>query len=79
MSVSLASIFEVVPEDMIAWKPEMAEQAIVIKQNGKTAPAKTGPDPSMNFVIAGICRVGQITRMATAKKPTAPIFRNELK
>ena len=79
MSFSLASILGVVPEEMIAWKPEIAAQAMVIKQNGKTAPAKTGPEPSMNFVIAGICSVGQITRIATAKKPTAPIFKKELR
>jgi hypothetical protein len=60
-------------------RAEIAAQAMVIKQNGKTPPAKTGPEPSINFVIAGICSVGQITRIATAKKPTAPIFKKELK
>ena len=79
MSFSRASNLGVVPEEMIAWNPETAPQAIVMKQNGKTAPANTGPVPSMNFVSAGIWSEGMSTRIATAKKPTAPIFKNELR
>ena len=31
------------PEEMRAWKPETAPQAMVMKQKGKILPAKTGP------------------------------------
>jgi hypothetical protein len=37
----------VVPEEISAWKPETEPQAMVMKRNGKSAPAKTGPEPSM--------------------------------
>ena len=42
-SVSRSSSFGVVPLAISAWKPEIAPQAMVMKQNGKTLPAKTGP------------------------------------
>jgi hypothetical protein len=54
MSASLANNFGVVPEATRQWKPLTAPHAIVIKQKGKTGPAKTGPLPSMNRVNAGI-------------------------
>ena len=50
---SLAIIFGVVPEEMSEWKPEMAPQAMVMKQNGKSLPAKMGPVPSTNCVRGG--------------------------
>ena len=40
-----------------------APQAIVMKQNGKTLPAKTGPVPSTKRVSAGIWMVGRTSRM----------------
>ena len=43
-----------VPEAMRAWKPEMAPQAMVMKQNGKIFPANTGPLPSMKLVSGGM-------------------------
>ena len=43
-----------VPDAISAWKPEIAPQAIVMKQNGKSLPAKTGPLPSMKRVSAGM-------------------------
>ena len=33
----------VVPEAMSEWKPEIAPQAIVMKANGNSLPANTGP------------------------------------
>ena len=35
-------------------------QAIVMKQKGKSLPEKTGPEPSMNCVIAGSWPSGQL-------------------
>src|SRR5664279_4371343 len=43
---SLPIIFGVVPEEISEWNPEMAPQAMVMKQNGKILPAKIGPVPS---------------------------------
>ena len=43
-----------VPEEMSAWNPDTAPQAMVMKQNGNTGPANTGPEPSMKRVTAGI-------------------------
>ncbi len=51
---SLSINFGVVPEDIKAWNPEIAPHAIVMKTNGKIPPPKIGPDPSANWVIAGI-------------------------
>ena len=39
-----------VPEEISAWKPETAPQAMVMKQNGKILPAKIGPVPSTKRV-----------------------------
>src|SRR2546427_653405 len=38
---------------MSEWKPEMAPQAMVMKQKGNTLPAKIGPVPSTKRVTAG--------------------------
>ena len=54
MSASLSIIFEVVPELMSAWKPEMAPQAMVMKQNGKSGPGMIGPPPFTYSDSAGI-------------------------
>ena len=48
----------VVPEAMSAWNPEIAPQAMVMKANGNTLPAKIGPVPSRlsldwRFRVAG--------------------------
>src|SRR5262245_53485926 len=79
MSDSLSTIFGVVPELMSAWNPEMAPQAIVMKQNGKSGPGIIGPPPLANSVIAGILISGltMITPMASRK--IVPILVNELK
>ena len=42
-SRSRSSSFGVVPEAMSAWKPLIDPHAIVMKANGKRAPAKIGP------------------------------------
>ena len=39
----MAIILGVVPEEISEWKPEIAPQAMVMKQNGKILPAKIGP------------------------------------
>jgi hypothetical protein len=62
----------VVPEEMRAWKPETAPQAIVMKQNGKMVPAKTGPVPSTNLVSGGMWMVGRTKRIPAARARTTP-------
>ncbi len=52
-------IFGVVPEEISEWKPLTAPQAMVMKQKGKTVPAKMGPVPSVNLVRAGIWTSGR--------------------
>ena len=42
---SLSISLGVVPEEMRAWKPETAPQAMVIKRKGKRLPDQTGPLP----------------------------------
>ena len=58
----------VVPEEIRAWKPLMAPQAMVMKQNGKTLPAKTGPVPSMKRVRGGHLQVRQHDEDADAEQ-----------
>jgi len=48
---------------------------MVIKRNGKMLPDQTGPVPSINFVPAGMVRVGRIIRMPIASPTMVPIFR----
>src|ERR1035441_5122986 len=60
---SVAIIFGVVPEEISEWNPEMAPQAMVMKQNGKIFPAKMGPVPSVNRVNAGSCSSGRTNRI----------------
>ena len=73
-SGSLASIFGVVPDETSAWKPEIAPHAIVMNANGKTLPANTGPEPSVNCVSAGMCSGGSEMMMPSASAMTTPIF-----
>ena len=68
-------IFGVVPEAMSAWKPDSAPQAMVMKTNGNSAPAKTGPSPEeANFVTASFCITGSVTTMPMASSMIVPIF-----
>ena len=54
----------------------MAPQAMVMNANGNSAPANTGPVPSVNCVSAGIWSGGNTTRMPIANARTTPIFTN---
>ena len=65
--------FGVVPDEISAWKPDTAAQAMVMKTNGNHGPATTGPVPSMNFVSAGIFSI------ASPSAATVPIFMNVLR
>ncbi len=48
--LSLVINFGVVPDEIREWNPEMAPQAMVMKQKGKILPAKMGPVPSVKRV-----------------------------
>ena len=76
MWLSRSINFGVVPLETNAWKPEMAPQAIVINRNGNKLPEKTGPEPSIKRVTAGIFISGAAKTMPTAKPAITPIFRN---
>ena len=73
-SLSRVSILGVVPEATRAWKPLIAPQAMVMKAKGKSLPAKTGPVPSMNRVIAGMLSGGSTSRIPSASRRMVPIF-----
>ena len=75
-SLSRFTSFGVVPLEISAWNPEIAPQAIVMKANGNSLPAKTGPVPSMNCVTAGIFSGGISTTIAVPSTRIVPIFRN---
>ncbi|CKT49907.1 Uncharacterised protein [Mycobacterium tuberculosis] len=72
---SLSSILGVVPEEMSAWKPETAPQAMVMNRNGNRLPDHTGPLPCANCVTAGICSVGITNTMPMASAMMVPIFK----
>ena len=69
----------VVPEAMRAWKPLTAPHAIVMKQNGKILPAKTGPVPSTKRVSGGMRIAGRTNRMPQARARIAPTLMNALR
>src|ERR1051326_1946214 len=73
--VSLAIILGVVPEEISEWNPEIAPQAMVIKQNGKILPAKIGPVPSVKRVYAGNCSSGRTKMMPTKIGPVPSVKR----
>ena len=68
-----------VPEETMAWKPDMAAQAIVMKQKGNTGPANTGPVPSMNLVSEGIRSRGPRSAIARPRAAIVPIFMKVLR
>ena len=75
--LSFATIFGVVPDAMRAWKPESAPQAIVMKTNGNSLPAKTGPVPSIaKSVTASFCSTGAANSSPTASSTITPTFMN---
>jgi len=50
-----------------------------MKQNGKTCPATTRPEPSMNCVMAGICRCGSVNRIPKREQKNRAEFHEVLK
>jgi hypothetical protein len=65
----------VVPEAISEWNPERAPQAMIMKTNGKSEPAKTGPWPlKANSVNLGMCIGGSVKAMPTASRSMVPIF-----
>ena len=75
----MAIIFGVVPEEIKAWNPEIAPQAMVMKQKGKILPAKMGPLPSTKRVNAGSGNWGRTSTMPTASSSTTPSLTNVLR
>jgi len=73
--VSFSSILGVVPDEIRAWKPDTAPQAMVMNRKGNRSPAHTGPLPWANWVIEGMASVGLTTTMPTASARMVPIFR----
>ena len=64
------------PEATSAWNPEIAPHAIVMKANGNSFPANTGPSPNRaKGVSAGILSGGRITRIASASTTIVVILR----
>ena len=61
MCDSFSTIFGVVPDEISEWNPDTAPHAIVMKRNGNSEPANTGPEPSMKRVVCGIASGGATT------------------
>jgi len=74
MSFSELIILGVVPEDINAWKPDIAPHAMVMNIKGKSFPGITGPPPSIKFRQGRICRFGAIKITPTASNRIVPIF-----
>jgi len=72
---SFSIILGVVPDAMSECHPETAPHAMVMKRNGNTLPAQTGPLPSMNLVTDGICKSGRTIMIPTANSAMVPILR----
>ena len=64
-----------VPEEISAWKPDTAPQAMVMNRNGNRPPFQTGPVPSVNWVSAGMRRSGMTITMPIASAMMVPILR----
>src|SRR3954451_8384814 len=79
MSLSRSIIFDVVPDETMAWNPEIDPQAMVMKRNGKSGPGMIGPPPPMYCENAGMCSVGFNTMTPSTRKAIVPIFMNVLK
>ena len=54
----------------------MAPQAMVMKANGNSLPANTGPVPAANCVTAGILSGGIMMMIAPARMTSVPTLRN---
>ena len=72
---SLSSSLGVVPDEISAWNPDTAPQAMVMKMNGNKLPDQAGPVPSTNWVTAGMRRLGATNTMAKARPTMVPIFK----
>ena len=73
--LSFSIIFGVVPEQMSAWNPDSAPQAMVMNRNGNSEPAKASPLPSIAKVeTAGACTTGRAITMPTASRMMVPTF-----
>ena len=71
----MATIFGVVPEEIRAWKPDRAPQAMVMKTNGNSDPANTGPVPSRaNSVTASAASTGRARIRPMASSTMTPTF-----
>ena len=68
-----------VPDEIRAWNPETAPQAMVMKQNGKILPAKMGPVPSTKRVKGGSFSSGRRKMIPTASSTTTPSFTKVLR
>lgn len=75
ISFSLPIIFGVVPVPMMAWKPDKAPHAMVIKTKGKTLPGMTGPQPLTYLVIAAIWNSGCTMHIPDASSTMVPTLR----
>ena len=74
ISISLLIIFGVVPEPISVWNPDIAPHAMVIITYGQTGPGMIGPPPWMNFVVAGMMRLGWTNTIPIASSATVPSF-----
>ena len=64
-----------VPDEISAWKPDSAPQAIVMNRNGNSEPANTGPVPLMaKSETAGASITGLASRMPRATSTMVPTF-----
>jgi hypothetical protein len=79
MSLSLSTIFGVVPVEISEWNPDTAPHAIVMKTNGYSGPGMTGPPPFTNCEKAGACSVGFTMITPRARNAIVPIFMNVLR
>src|SRR5262245_27570491 len=79
MSGSLSTIFDVVPVETSAWKPEIAPQAIVMNTNGNSAPENTGPPPLTYSEKAGAFSSGLMITTPSTRSAITPIFMNVLR
>ncbi|MDR6175607.1 hypothetical protein QE366_002866 [Nocardioides zeae] len=63
------------PDEISAWNPERAPHAMVMKRNGKSLPANTGPSPDdANGVTASVESTGFASTRPTASSTITPTF-----
>src|SRR5256885_13615765 len=79
ISDSRSTVFDVVPDDTSAWKPEIAPHAMVMKTNGNSGPGITGPPPEMYCESAGASSLGFRIITPITRNAIVPIFMNVLR